>query len=111
MLQLEPASIASLRPADADAITPADPGLELWGGIECTVARIGDAYRDQVVETGHRDRPGDLAAIAGLGIRTLRYPVLWETVQPDGVGAPDWSWHDGRLAELRRLGIAPIAGL
>ena len=30
--------------------------LELWGGLECTVARIGNDFCDQSLETGHRDR-------------------------------------------------------
>ena len=85
--------------------------LELWGGIECSVVRIHDRFRDQVVETGHRDRPEDLDAVARLGIRTLRFPILWETVAPDDPDSCDWSWHDARLAHLDRLGIRPIAGL
>ena len=85
--------------------------LELWGGIECTIVRLGDRYRDQVAETGHRDRPEDLDRIAALGIRTLRYPVLWESVAPDDPGQLDFTWHDERLARLDRLGIRPIAGL
>jgi len=85
--------------------------LELWGGVECTVARVGDLYRDQVAETGHFARADDLAAIAALGIRTLRYPIIWETISPDHPDAQDWRWHDARLAELQRLGITPIAGL
>lgn len=85
--------------------------LELWGGLECTVARIRDLYRDQIAETGHFERLGDLAAIAALGIRTLRYPIVWETISPDHPDIQDWRWHDERLAELRRLNITPIAGL
>jgi dTDP-4-dehydrorhamnose reductase len=85
--------------------------LELWGGIECTVVRLGNEFRDQVAETGHRERIEDLDAIAELGIRTLRYPVLWETISPDDPDSCDWSWHDSRLQRLRDLGIAPIAGL
>src|ERR687889_2812776 len=85
--------------------------LELWGGLECTVARIGDAFRDQSAETGHTDRIEDLDRIAALGIRTLRYPVLWETISPDHPNTADWSWHDARLTRLRDLGIRPIAGL
>ena len=85
--------------------------LSLWGGIECTVARIGEVFRNQTQETGHSDRPGDLDAIAGLGIRTLRYPVLWETISPDDPAEADWRWHDIRLARLGELGIDPIAGL
>src|SRR5215213_7374435 len=26
----------------------AAPGLELWGGVECTVLRVGDTWRDQL---------------------------------------------------------------
>ena len=50
--------------------------LQMWGGVECSVVRVGDAWRDQVRETGHHDRLDDLDRIAALGIRTLRYPVL-----------------------------------
>ncbi|KAA2235747.1 family 1 glycosylhydrolase [Salinarimonas soli] len=85
--------------------------IELWGGLECTIARVGDDYRDQLAETGHRDRPGDLDLVAGLGIRTLRYPVLWESVAPDHPERCDFRWHDERFAQLRALGIRPIAGL
>ncbi|MFO1089324.1 MAG: family 1 glycosylhydrolase [Hyphomicrobiales bacterium] len=83
----------------------------LWGGVECSVVRIGDTFRNQIEETGHHGRAEDLAAIAALGIRTLRYPVLWETIAPDDPGTCDWTWTDDRLAQLRDLGIEPIAGL
>ncbi len=85
--------------------------LELWGGVECTVARIGEEYRDQNIETGHHGRVDDLDAIAALGIRTLRYPVIWETISPSASTEPDWSWHDERLHRLQDLGIEPIATL
>lgn len=85
--------------------------LELWGGIECTVARMQDTYRNQIAETGHTDRIEDLDAIAALGIKTLRYPVLWETIASDHPDHCDWRWHDERLGRLRELGIVPIAGL
>lgn len=86
-------------------------GLELWGGIECTVVRVGDTWRDQLRECGHHARPGDLDAVAELGFRRLRYPVLWEHVAPDRPGECDWRWHDERLRRLRDLGMAPIVGL
>jgi dTDP-4-dehydrorhamnose reductase len=85
--------------------------LELWGGIECTVVRIQDEFRNQCDETGHTGRLEDLDHIAAIGIKTLRYPVLWETIAPDEPDTCDWRWHDERLARLRELGIAPIAGL
>jgi dTDP-4-dehydrorhamnose reductase len=85
--------------------------LELWGGIECTVARIGDDFRNQSLETGYGDRIEDIDRIAALGIRTLRHPVLWETVSPESPDRTDFSWHDSRLKRLQDLGIRPIAGL
>jgi dTDP-4-dehydrorhamnose reductase len=85
--------------------------LELWGGVECTVARIGDDYRDQSLETGHTNRLDDLDRIAALGIRTLRFPVLWETISPDSPDEANFSWHDERLACLQTLGVRAIAGL
>ncbi len=85
--------------------------LQLWGGVECTVNRVGDRYRDQMRLSGHHDRVEDLAAIAALGIRTLRFPVLWERVAPDTPDIQDWAWSDERLGECVRLGIRPIIGL
>lgn len=85
--------------------------LELWGGLECTVARLDDAFRNQIEETGHFGRLKDIDVIAALGIRRLRYPVLWETIAPDRPNENDWSWTDARLTRMRELGVAPIAGL
>jgi dTDP-4-dehydrorhamnose reductase len=85
--------------------------VELWGGHECTVNRVEDRYCDQNRLTGHDDRIEDLQLFAELGVRALRYPVLWERVGPDRPGSYDFSWSDTRLAELKRLGIRPILGL
>ena len=85
--------------------------LELWGGHECTVNRIRDTFHDQTVRSGHQDRPGDLELFAGLGLRALRYPILWERVAPEAPDQQDWTWSDERLAHIRRLGLRPIAGL
>lgn len=85
--------------------------LDLWGGIECTVNRVGDRYFDQIVRTGHEHRLDDLDRFAELGFRTLRYPVLWERVIPADPSKPDWAWTDERLHRLRDLGIRPIVGL
>lgn len=87
------------------------PDLELWGGVECTIVRLGDEWRDQTAETGHLHRAEDIDLIAGLGIRTVRYPILWETIAPDRPEVCDWAWTDERLAMLRDRGIRVIGGL
>ena len=84
--------------------------LDVWGGVECSIVRIGNGIRNQLVETGHYARDGDLDLIAGLGIKTLRYPTLWELVEAVE-GQDDWTWLDRRLSRLRQLGISPVAGL
>ena len=85
--------------------------LEIWGGHECTVNRIGDRFRDQTLYSGHQDRLGDIELFAGLGLRTLRYPILWERIAPDDPKVRDWGWTDARMADIQRRGIRPIVGL
>jgi len=85
--------------------------LELWGGLECTVNRVSDEYLSQMERNGHAVRDDDLERFASLGIRAIRYPVLWERIAPDGMENADWSWPDQRLRNLQSLGITPIVGL
>ncbi len=85
--------------------------LQLWGGLECTVNRVGDRYHDQFAKGGHFERPEDLDRIAELGIETLRYPVLWERTAPDDPHLRDWAFADERLHRIESLGIEPIVGL
>ena len=87
------------------------PNLQLWGGIECSHCRVGNHWSDQLTRSGHRDRLSDLETIAGLGIRRLRYPVLWEHTAPRRPTERDWRWPDERLPRLRELDIEPIMGL
>src|SRR5947199_8837206 len=90
-----------------------DPGSrpELWAGFECSVVRVQDAVYDQIERGGHASRPEDLDLIASLGVKTLRYPVLWERIARDAPLQTDWRWSDERLARIRELGIQPIVGL
>ena len=85
--------------------------LELWGGHECTVNRVGDRWFDQTPRTGHENRIADLALVAQIGSRTLRYPALWERVSPSAPDQREFGWTDERIPEIRRLGMEPILTL
>jgi dTDP-4-dehydrorhamnose reductase len=96
---------------DADERLSVQRPLEIWGGVECTVNRVGNAYYNQLVRGGHAGRLSDLDRIAGLGIRTLRYPILWELNGTEQDLGGDWHWARERLSRLRELDILPIVGL
>ena len=85
--------------------------LELWGGVECSLVSVGNDVRNQLVETGHSNRPEDIDVLAELGIKAVRYPILWELVAPESPNELDFTWHDERLGRLREHGIKVIAGL
>lgn len=56
--------------------------VQLWGGVECTVNRIGDQYFNQLDVSGHSSRLEDLELFADLGIRVLRYPYCGKLLHP-----------------------------
>lgn len=85
--------------------------LEMWGGVECTLSRVNDRYFDQLERSGHTQRGDDLESFAALGLRSLRYPLLWERTWPHPSSPPDWSFADERLPLLAELGVRPIVGL
>jgi len=90
---------------------PLVPPIEWWGGIECTTNRVGARWFDQLRWSGHDRRPDDLDRFAALGLKALRYPVLWERLAPHSLDDIDWRWSDERLTRLHDLGIRPIVGL
>jgi dTDP-4-dehydrorhamnose reductase len=85
--------------------------MKLWGGIECTINRVGVRTYDQLQRNGHYERADDLDRFAELGLRCLRYPLLWEKAATPVPGVYDFSFADERLPRLQELGITPIAGL
>ena len=83
------------------------PDIEVWGGVEYTFNRVRETYFDQMLLSGHKDRTTDYELFLNLGIKTLRFGLLWEHHELD----PSWHWEDAHLNCLRNLGIRPIAGL
>lgn len=86
---------------------------EVWGGIECSFNRVKDIYMDQLQFSGHYPRVlADIDAVATLGVKAVRYPVIWERLHPVPGHAIDWKGTvDVPLNALRKRGITPIAGL
>ena len=87
------------------------PTPEIWGGIECTINRVGNVFRDQLLYAGHYSREDDIDKLASLGIKKLRYPILWEKHQPEEGKKINWKWTEQQLSRLRAANIEPIAGL
>jgi len=85
--------------------------LEVWAGFECTLNRVGDRRHDQLQLTGHYGRIDDLDRLAELGVRTVRYPILWEYVAGAASAVARWTHADAAMRRLRELGIEPIVGL
>jgi dTDP-4-dehydrorhamnose reductase len=83
---------------------------ELWGGLECSYTRVEGSYADQLDYCGHYRRGIlDIQYIARLGIKALRYPVIFERYHdPEDLS---WSWLARQLNVLRYYDIKPIAGL
>jgi hypothetical protein len=79
--------------------------LELWGGLECSFVRVGADIRNQIIETGHYERAGDLH-LAELGIETLRYPMLWDGRSPGATTGSEMmpGWSAAFVRGLRRSG-------
>ncbi|MGZ5190076.1 MAG: family 1 glycosylhydrolase, partial [Flavisolibacter sp.] len=84
---------------------------DIWGGLECTINRVNNNFFDQFAYSGHYEREADIDSIAALGIKKLRYPVLWEKHQPAIDTLIDWTWTEKRLNKIRGHNIDVIAGL
>lgn len=84
---------------------------EVWGGIECTINRVKNNFFDQLQFSGHYHREDDIEHIAQLGIKKLRYPILWEKHQPEKDAVIDWSWITKQLNTIKEKNIDVIAGL
>ena len=84
---------------------------EIWGGIECTINRVKNQYYDQLNYSGHYNRSSDIMDIAKLGIKKLRYPLLWEKHQPLKQQSCDFSFSADRINSIRNSGVEIIAGL
>lgn len=85
--------------------------MQIWGGIECSINRVGDTYYDQLQLTGHLNRLSDLNLICNLGISKIRYPLLWERHMPENDGDAQWGSAELRMQYLRTRNVEVIAGL
>ncbi len=100
-------TICVVRPCCQVQPHTASVAPEVWAGAEYTCNRVGDRYLDQMNLSGHAERLADLEQFRSLGIKTLRFGLLWERHELN----PSWQWADERLDWMRASGIRPIAGL
>ncbi len=85
---------------------------EIWGGIECSYNRVRSKYFDQLYYSNHYARiEEDIRKFSALGIRMMRYPFIWEKLQPAAGGPIDWTDADRAYNVMTSCGIKPIAGL
>jgi dTDP-4-dehydrorhamnose reductase len=86
--------------------------LQLWGGLECTINRVGDYWYNQDQSNGHGERGvRDLPLFESLHIPTVRYPVLWEAVAFESPDELRFEGVDERMKILQGSAIEPIVGL
>jgi dTDP-4-dehydrorhamnose reductase len=85
--------------------------IEIWGGLECTINRVNNNYFNQFDYSGHYNRESDIEAVANLGLKKLRYPVLWEKHKPQIDTEIDWAYTEKTLNAIREKHIDVIAGL
>lgn len=84
---------------------------EVWGGIECTINRIGNVFYDQLELARHYDNEDDIDRFISLGIKSMRYPILWEKHEVQECKTIDWNRTEKQLEKLRVNGVNVIAGL
>jgi len=66
---------------------------------------------DELAMSGHlAQQDGDLAAVAGLGVRVWRYGMPWRLVERSP-GVYDWSLWDRALAACEHHGLEPVVDL
>ncbi|MEJ7587972.1 MAG: family 1 glycosylhydrolase [Ferruginibacter sp.] len=85
-------------------------GPEIWGGIECTINRTSDIFKDQLSLLNHYERENDLAAFARLG-KSYSLPRPLGKTLFDKNGFISWDWASKQLNKLQQLNIRPIVGL
>jgi dTDP-4-dehydrorhamnose reductase len=72
---------------------------------------VNDRYIDQLKQADFDNIENVIEEIASLGIKTLRFPILWENHEPVENTEIDFSKTRSYLDRLNLCGIEPIAGL
>jgi beta-glucosidase/6-phospho-beta-glucosidase/beta-galactosidase len=76
------------------------------GAFEST--KIHGSGQDVLGTTRHAEYwQRDLEMLANAGIHELRYPIPWHRIEYEP-GVWDWTWMDGPMQLMQRLGLQPI---
>jgi beta-glucosidase/6-phospho-beta-glucosidase/beta-galactosidase len=101
---------------DAGPAGPAGFPTFAWSvgeeGSDPVVLSEGRRFRhDQLAQSGHYDRmEADLADVAELGVRVVRYGMPWRRTEPES-GRYDWSLWDTALRACEQAGLEPVVDL
>lgn len=87
------------------------PPLELWGGLECTINRVGDRFLDQLRMSRAYAMADVVDLVRSTGVSRVRWPLLWEATVSDSTAGADWTWGDRTIPKLIQAGVEPIVGL
>jgi dTDP-4-dehydrorhamnose reductase len=85
--------------------------LEIWGGVECTINRVGGSFHDQLRRSGHLARPDDIDRFTELGLSALRFPLVWERACSCVDAVADFTSVEPILERAKQRGLRVIAGL
>ncbi len=88
-----------------------DLQIPIWGGIECSINRVGNNFYDQLEMNGFYDSDENIQALVACNIKTIRFPILWERHESVKGCVINWSWAAGQLNSLKENNIEPIIGL
>ena len=85
--------------------------IELWAGLEHTINRVQDSYKDQIAKIGLEEGLPDFSLLKDLGLKKFRCPFLWEKIAVhDNPEKLNWDYCEQFLNGLKQCEIEPIAG-
>src|SRR5436305_8345124 len=84
---------------------------QLWAGLECSINRVNNNFFDQFEFSGCYRNKNHIEALISLGVKAVRYPLLWERYQKDLQTKIRFNEAHKDVHQLLEARIQPIIGL